>query len=171
MTDPAPIRASRVWPRLLTLAGLAAALTACTPRADAPGPTSASPASSPSSSASSPASTGSSTPPPSGTSGGCPDRLELPIQEGPEPEPVCLAVHGTLHLASATSPWLPWGDVRSSDDTILRCATTPVADGAVTATCTALRPGTVTLIASTSRKPGGPVGPPQFQWQLTVTVR
>lgn len=161
-------RAGRVWPRLLTLAGLAAALTACTPRADGPAATSGGSATPPASATSSTsASAPASAPPPSS---GCPDRVDLPIQEGPEPDPVCLAVHGTLHLASATSPWLPWGEVRSSDDTILRCATTPVADGAVTATCTALRPGTVTLTASTSRKPGGPVGPPQFQWQLTVTV-
>ncbi|KAA2265373.1 hypothetical protein F0L68_04720 [Solihabitans fulvus] len=84
--------------------------------------------------------------------------------------PVCLAVHATLHLTSEPSPLQPWSPLRSSDQGVLTCTSTPHDDGAITATCTALRSGTATITTVTTPKLGGPSGPQQFQWQLTITV-
>jgi hypothetical protein len=58
----------------------------------------------------------------------------------------------------------------SSDATVLRCVTRPLADGAVEATCTAQRPGTATVTTATGPFAGDPHGPPQATWQLSITV-
>jgi len=60
--------------------------------------------------------------------------------------------------------------VRRPDRAVLDCMTTPVPDNGFTATCHAVRAGTVTLTTMTAPFAGDPHGPPQSVWQLTVRV-
>jgi hypothetical protein len=94
----------------------------------------------------------------------------ITIVKGSVPEPVCLAVGSRLHLTSEASARQPWSAVQSSDPGVLSCQSTTHADGSVTATCHSVSPGSATLTTTTAPFAGDRYGPPQFRWQLAVTV-
>ncbi|QKV80675.1 hypothetical protein [Amycolatopsis sp. Hca4] len=100
---------------------------------------------------------------------GCsPQSLVATVRQ--QPEPHCLRVGDILTITTETSPHQPWTLPASSDESILRCVAHPLADGATTATCTALRHGTAEVTTTTAAFAGDPHGPPQSQWQLRVEV-
>lgn len=101
--------------------------------------------------------------------GGCgPRSLVATVRQQPEPQ--CVRVGDVLYVTTETSTHQPWTLPTSSDDSILRCVARPLADGATTAICTALRRGNATVTATTAAFAGDPHGPPQSQWQLPVQI-
>lgn len=108
------------------------------------------------------------TPPP--TTGGCPARADVQIRPGAVPAAICLPLNGVLAVTAPPSPRQPWGPLASSDDSVLRCASQPRADGSISGTCTALHPGTATISTVTAPFAGDPGGPPQVRWQIEITV-
>jgi hypothetical protein len=86
------------------------------------------------------------------------------------PGQICLIVGATLNVSSEASPLQPWTPLSTSDPSVLACISRAGPDGTVEGTCRALRPGTATLTTNTGPFAGDPHGPPQYLWQLTVTV-
>jgi hypothetical protein len=108
---------------------------------------------------------------PSGTPlAGCPSgTVTLDIDATPT-APLCLRTAATLHLTAQSSPHQPWQPLVSSGPGVLRCQSHPAADGSLTGTCVAVAPGSAALHTSTAPFPGDPHGPPQQDWNVTVTV-
>jgi hypothetical protein len=102
--------------------------------------------------------------------GACLAPGSLRITAGTVPEPVCLPINGSLRLTSDPSPHQPWGQLVSSNPKILSCTSEPGPQGTVSGVCTPHLPGTVTVSAMTAPFAGDPHGPPQFLWELRVTV-
>lgn len=169
---------------LTLLAGLSLLLlTACastTPNA-ASGPgqgssgsaepaTSAKPSAAPASSPAAPPSPAS--PPASGTHPvGCPLKtITLTAKPGERPAPVCLHPGDTLTINTQPSPLQPWQAATSTDPTALGCTSQRQADGALTITCHALRPGNASVSTTTAAFSGDPHGPAQFTWTLNVQI-
>jgi hypothetical protein len=128
-------------------------------------------------------STGSSPPASSGGPGSTPTDRPLPTRTGcgrdpvtvtarpgDRPDPVCLTQGGTLRVITEASPRQPWTPPISSDESVLRCTSQALANGAAEATCTAVNAGIATVTTSTGPFAGDPHGPPQESWQLRVTV-
>jgi hypothetical protein len=121
---------------------------------------------------------GRSTPPPTPTPtspppapGGCTRQPgPVTVRPGERPEPVCLAGEATLRIRTEPSPLQPWTPLTSSNESVLRCSSRPIGDGAVEATCTAGGPGTATVSTSTAPFAGDPHGPPQEIWELQIIV-
>lgn len=90
---------------------------------------------------------------------------------GERPAPVCLRVGQSLTISTAASPAQPWQPMTASDASVLACTSQPAEQGALTATCRALRPGTATVSTTTAPFAGDPHGPPQYIWTLTVHVQ
>lgn len=109
---------------------------------------------------------------PSTTPTGCsPAPASMTIQPGDQPAPVCLHPGDTLTLTARSSPTQPWQPLTSTDPTTLSCTTQTQPNGALTATCHALRPGTATVSTGTAAFSGDPHGPAQYTWTLTIEVR
>jgi hypothetical protein len=101
---------------------------------------------------------------------GCPSgTVTLDIDATPT-APLCLRTAATLHLTAQSSPHQPWQPLVSSGPGVLRCQSHPAADGSLTGTCVAVAPGSAALHTSTAPFPGDPHGPPQQDWNVTVTV-
>jgi hypothetical protein len=96
--------------------------------------------------------------------------ITLTASQGVQPAPVCLRRGATLHITTEPSPHQPWSLPLSSDTSVLRCAAHRLPGGAAAATCTARRLGTATITTCTSAFAGDPHGPPQYLWQVQVTV-
>jgi hypothetical protein len=113
------------------------------------------------------------TPPPSpspDSSPGCASAGRVTVQAGTSPQAICLPVGRQILLDAPASPHQPWQPFTSSNPDVLACTSAPTNDGGATATCHALRPGTATVNTTTAPFAGDPHGPPQYTWQLTVTV-
>jgi hypothetical protein len=95
---------------------------------------------------------------------------EATVRSREAPGRTCLIVGATLNVTSEASPLQPWAPLSTSDPSVLACTSSPGPDGTVTGTCRALRPGTATLSTFTGPFAGDPHGPPQYTWQLAVTV-
>jgi hypothetical protein len=115
-------------------------------------------------------STGTPGPAPTGTGGRCADGTTITARVGAAPAAVCLTRGGSLLVRTEPSHLQPWAPLASSDESIVRCRSRRLADGAVEATCTAVGPGTATLSTSTAPFGGDPHGPPQDTWRLPITV-
>lgn len=102
--------------------------------------------------------------------GACTTPDSVRITAGGVPDPVCVAVNGSLRLSSDPSPHQPWGQLVSSDPKILSCASESGPQGTVSGVCAPHLPGTVTVSTMTAPFAGDPSGPPQFRWELRVTV-
>jgi len=102
--------------------------------------------------------------------GACRAPESVRITAGAVPEPVCLPVNGSLRLTADPSPHQPWGQLVSSDPKILSCSSAAGPQGTVSGVCTPHLPGTVTVSTMTAPFAGDPHGPPQFRWELRVTV-
>lgn len=89
------------------------------------------------------------------------------VRHGARPAAIRLPLRATLALIADPSPRQPWGPVVSSDPTVLRCASTTHPDGSVSASCTALRPGSATVHTTTAPLARGPR---QHHWRLEVAV-
>jgi len=94
----------------------------------------------------------------------------LIIRPGDQPNPVCVHPGDILTLTAAPSPTQPWQPLTTTDPATLACTTRTGADGALTATCKALRPGAATVSTGTAAFSGDPHGPAQYFWTLTVNV-
>jgi hypothetical protein len=90
--------------------------------------------------------------------------------DAPPTVPVCLRTAATLQLTAQPSPHQPWQPLVSSDPGVVRCQSTPAADGSLTGTCVAVASGSAALRTSTAPFPGDPHGPPQQDWTITVIV-
>jgi hypothetical protein len=122
----------------------------------------------------------SATPPPSpstASSLACagPDRVtvrtgQVTVRTGTSPPAICLAVGRQVQLDAPPSPQQPWQPFTSSNPDLLACTSAPTKDGGAAATCHALQPGTATVTTTTAPFAGDPHGPPQYTWQLTVTI-
>lgn len=109
---------------------------------------------------------------PTASPGACPhDGTPITIRPGDQPAPVCLYPGGTLTLTAGPSPTQPWQPLTTTNPAILTCTTQPHPDGALTATCRALQPGTATVSTTTAAFSGDPHGPAQYIWTLTIEVR
>ena len=94
----------------------------------------------------------------------------LRIETGDQPAPICVRVGDDLPFRSSASVHQPWQPLTSSAPAVVRCVATPVPDGAIAGTCTAVTAGGATLRTSTSDFAGDPGGPPRFGWRVRVTV-
>jgi hypothetical protein len=113
------------------------------------------------------------TPPPSpspASSPGCASAGRVTVQTGTSPQAICLSVGREVLLDAPASPHQPWQPFASSNPDVLVCTSAPTNDGGATANCRALRPGTASVTTTTAPFAGDPHGPPQYTWQLTVTV-
>ncbi|TDP98075.1 hypothetical protein [Labedaea rhizosphaerae] len=97
-------------------------------------------------------------------------RRSLRIEPGDKPAPVCVREGDELPFRSSASPHQPWLPLTSSAPAVVRCSANPAPDGGIAGTCTAVAAGHATLSTSTSPFAGDPGGPPQFGWQVRVTV-
>jgi hypothetical protein len=102
--------------------------------------------------------------------GACTAPASVRITAGALPEPVCLPINGMLRLTADPSPHQPWGKLVSSNPKILSCTSEAGAQGEVSGVCTPHLPGTVTVSTMTAPFAGDPHGPPQYRWELRVTV-
>jgi len=102
--------------------------------------------------------------------GACLTPGSVRITAGAVPEPVCLPINGSLRLSSDPSPHQPWGQLISSNPKILSCTSESGPQGTVSGVCTPHLPGAVTVSTMTAPFAGDPHGPPQFRWELRVTV-
>jgi hypothetical protein len=101
----------------------------------------------------------------------CPyDGVPITIRPGAQPGPICLHPGDAVTLNAQPSPQQPWQPPTSSDPDTLACTSQPLRDGALTATCHALRPGTATVSTTTAPYPGGAGGISQSIWTLTIHV-
>ena len=94
----------------------------------------------------------------------------LQIRSGPPPAPSCLRTGATLRLTADPSPAQPWQPLVSSNPTVLRCQSQPAAEGSIAGSCLAVSTGNATLRTSTAPFAGDPHGPPQYEWELAVTI-
>jgi hypothetical protein len=91
-------------------------------------------------------------------------------EPGAQPGPICLHPGDAVTLNAQPSPLQPWQPPTSSDPDTLACTSQPLGNGALTATCHALRPGTATVSTTTAPFAGGPQGIPQWIRTLTIHV-
>jgi hypothetical protein len=96
--------------------------------------------------------------------------VTLVARTGERPAPVCLRRGATLRVVTEPSPRQPWSLPASSDRSMLRCVSRRRPEGAAVATCRARRAGTVTVATQTAPFAGDPHGPPEYLWQVTVTI-
>ena len=99
------------------------------------------------------------------------DPVGITIRQGTRPQPVCLPTGTDLRLSSEAATHQPWSVLHSSDEAVLTCRSTTHPDGSISALCHALAPGRATLTTTTAPFAGDRHGPPQYQWQLVVTVQ
>jgi hypothetical protein len=99
------------------------------------------------------------------------DAQRVTVRAGESPQSVCLRVGAVLRLDAAASPRQPWQAFVTSKEQVLSCGTRQGPDGAASATCQALRPGSAVVQTMTAPFAGDPHGPMQRQWQLAVLVR
>jgi hypothetical protein len=111
------------------------------------------------------------TPASNGTPGCTPARATITARAGDQPVPVCLHPGHTLTITTEPSPLQPWQPMTSTDPAVLMCSSQPLPQGARTATCRALRPGTATVTTITAPFSGDPHGPAQHTWTLTIHVQ
>jgi hypothetical protein len=105
------------------------------------------------------------------TSTGCSSVPEsVHAHHGEQPAAVCLTPGATLHIVTDPSPRQPWSTLTSTDESVVRCTSRATPDGAIEATCTAVKPGTVTVSTVTASFAGDPHGPAQYMWRLEITV-
>jgi hypothetical protein len=90
-------------------------------------------------------------------------------EPGAQPGPICLHPGDAVTLNAQPSPLQPWQPPTSSDPDTLACTSQPLGNGALTATCHALRPGTAT-VSTTTAPFAGAGGPLQYIWTLTIHV-
>ncbi len=98
------------------------------------------------------------------------DGTPITAQAGDQPAPICLHPGETLTITTQSSPAQPWLPMTTSDAAVVVCTSRPLANGALTATCHALQPGTATVSTTTAAFTGDPHGPPQYTWSLTIHV-
>ena len=167
--------------RTLLVGGLLAMLAACA----AAGSDAGAGAGVPSGARSSPSSLGSAAPAgtarpgPPGTSTAplpvdplcSPAPASITARFGEQPRPVCLRVGQHLTITTQPSPTQPWQSMTTSAAAVLECTSQLDDQGALTATCSALRPGTATVSTTTAPFAGDPHGPPQHTWTLTIHVQ
>ena len=108
--------------------------------------------------------------PPPASPSACASADRVTVQTGTSPQAICLPVGRKLQLDAPASPHQPWQPFTSSNPDVLACTSAPTNDGGATATCRALRPGTASITTTPAPFAGDPHGPPQYTWQLTVTV-
>lgn len=106
---------------------------------------------------------------PTGATGSC-GSARVTVSPGAGAAPVCLRVGEQLVLDAPSSPTQPWQLFTSSDTQTVTCDSSQQPNGSATATCRAIHPGAATISTGTAPFAGDPHGPPQQQWQLTVTV-
>ncbi len=112
-----------------------------------------------------------STPPPTTPSRRCASGVvTLRIGQAEAPRPICVTVGSTLRITTEPSPLQPWAPLESTDTAVIRCQSYRSAEGAITGTCVAAHAGKATVSTTTAAFAGDPHGPPQFSWQLPVTV-
>ena len=95
----------------------------------------------------------------------------ITARAGERPRPVCLRVGQSLTITTQASPTQPWQLMTASNPALLACTSHGIGQGAVTATCKALRSGTVTVSTTTAPFAGDPHGPPQYTWSLIIEVK
>lgn len=108
---------------------------------------------------------------PSPSSGCAAAPVAMAIRIGQQPAPVCLRVGDTLTITAPPSPAQPWQPMNGSDASVIACTSQHADQGALTAVCHALSPGTAKLSTMTAPFAGDPHGPPQFMWTLTIHVQ
>jgi hypothetical protein len=86
------------------------------------------------------------------------------------PGAICVLVGARLRVTSQPSPMRPWQPLSTSDTGVLSCTSANGPDGTVEGTCRALAAGTAVLSTQTQPGKGGPDGPPDILWRLTVRV-
>lgn len=90
---------------------------------------------------------------------------------GDRPRPVCLRIGQSLTITTQASPSQPWQPMTTSNAAILALTSHSADQGALAATCKALRPGTTTVSTTTAPFAGDPHGPPQYTWSLIIEVQ
>jgi hypothetical protein len=94
----------------------------------------------------------------------------ITVVQGTTPAPLCLRVGARLIILSQPSQLQPWSKLASSYTVVLDCRSDQHSDGSVTGVCTAREPGSVVVSTTTAPSAGDPHGPPQYLWQVTVTI-
>ncbi|MEV5572129.1 hypothetical protein AB0L06_18960 [Spirillospora sp. NPDC052269] len=96
--------------------------------------------------------------------------VTVTARKGEKPPPLCLTVGTVLRVTAESSPRQPWSPLTSTDEGVLSCVSRPGPRGTITATCTAERPGRVTIATVTAPFSGDPRGPAQFRWAQQIDV-